>query len=160
MAVSYSAYAAREIVGLYQRRLDYWDERGIVRPSIKKGAGKGSARRYSFNDLIKLTVVKQLRDAGVSLQAIRKALRLLTKRSLSTDPLATETLVTDGKRLHRLTRHPGIIEDILAGGQLVFSVVALGQIRQEVRQKVVRLEEKIRLHRRGRPRAIERKRHG
>jgi DNA-binding transcriptional MerR regulator len=149
MAVDYSAAAARRIIGISQRCLDYWDERGIVSPSAKAAQGKGSERRYSYDDLLKLSVVKKLRGAGLSLQRIQKGLAKLRKNAADRDPLLTEVLVTDGKSLHRMTSNPSAVEDILADGQLVFSVVAIGQIDQALRKSVVRLERKVLA--RGRP---------
>jgi DNA-binding transcriptional MerR regulator len=143
MAADYTAAAARRIVKISQRCLDYWDQRGIVTPSGEKAEGKGSQRRYSYDDLLKLSVVKRLRQTGLSLQKIRKGLAKLRKNVLDEDPLLREVLVTDGKSLHQVTPNPAAVKDILAGGQLVFSVVAVGQIDQSLRESVVKIERKI-----------------
>ena len=136
----------RRIVGVSQRRLDYWDERGIVTPSLSKADGKGSERRYAFDDLLKLTLVKKLRSTGLSLQKIRKGLEIMRKRWPKEDPLLDEVLVADGAAFYRIKDKK--VEDILAGGQLVFSVVAVGRIRQELRESVVKLR-KTEIPRRG-----------
>jgi len=143
MAADYSAAAVRRIIGISQRCLDYWDERGIVSPSAASAAGKGSERRYSYDDLLKLSVVKRLRGAGLSLQRIQKGLVKLRKNVADKDPLLSEVLVTDGRSLHRVTPNPEAVEDILAGGQLVFSVVAVGHIDQILRTSVIRMERKV-----------------
>jgi DNA-binding transcriptional MerR regulator len=143
MPNQFSAAAARRIVGISQRCLDYWDERGIVSPSAVRACGKGSERRYRYEDLLKLCVVKRLRDCGLSLQRIRKGLSNIRRRSLSGDPLLDELLVTDGKSLHRLTSDPSAVEDLLSGGQLVFSVVAVGRIEQSLRERVIRFQDAI-----------------
>lgn len=152
----FSAAAARRIVGISQRCLDYWDERGIVAPSSKKANGKGTERRYSYDDLLKLSVVRKLRQTGLSLQKIRKGLVKLRKNVVDEDPLLREVLVTDGKSLHRVTPNPTAVEDILADGQLVFSVVAVGQIDEALRASVIRIERKVAA--RGRPLARLRRR--
>jgi DNA-binding transcriptional MerR regulator len=143
MANDYSAAAARKIVGVSQRCLDYWDERGIVVPSGQRATGKGSERRYSYEDLLKLSVVKRLREAGLTLQKIRKGLSKLRKDASARDPLVAEVLITDGNAFHRVTNDPSAVEDILANGQLVFSVVAIGRIDQNLRESVIRLENRI-----------------
>ena len=74
MSQSCSAAAARRIVGLSQRCLDYRDQILVVQPSLEGTKGKGSLRQYSFDDLLRLAVVKNLRQAGLSLQKIRKGL--------------------------------------------------------------------------------------
>ncbi|HDZ22625.1 MAG TPA: MerR family transcriptional regulator [Phycisphaerae bacterium] len=132
----YAAGQTRRIAGVSQRQLDYWDEKGLVKPSIQSGTGKGSERRYSYADLIKLSVVKQLRQSGLSLQRIRKAVGILKKRKHDSDPLLTETLITDGQRVHRLTNDPATVEDVLSQGQLAFSVVAIGQVEAKVRRRI------------------------
>ena len=158
MTTAYTAHATRRIVGVSQRCLDYWDEKGIVRPTVRQGAGKGSERRYSFHDLLRLSIVKQLRASGLSLQKIQKGLKVLKKRAISADPLVDLTLVTDGKRLHRLTKDPSVLEDVLGNGQLVFSVVAVGRIEEGLRDRVLRLEKELQRRVRGRPRSTARSR--
>ncbi len=144
----YSAAAARTIVGVSQRCLDYWAERGIVTPSNQQATGKGSERRYTFDDLLKLALVKRLREAGLSLQKIRKGLMVMRKRWPKNDPLLDEMLATDGSRFFRIKGNQ--VEDVLAGGQLLLSVVAVGRIRQDVQQTVLRLSE-VDVPSRGRP---------
>ena len=143
MAESYSSAAVWKILGVSQRCLDYWNQIDLVRPSLEAGAGKGSLRQYSFDDLLRLAVVKNLRQAGLSLQKIKKGVDRLKKRSPGNDPLLSELLITDGKNLHRVTKAAGAVEDVLAGGQLVFAVVAVGQIDRQLREKIIRLGRKI-----------------
>lgn len=131
MDAQFTAAAARRIVGITQRRLDYWDERGLVSPSIRRAAGKGTDRAYSFKDLVKLSVVKRLRDAGVSLEKINAAIKILRKRQ-GGDPLADTCLIADSKSVHVLTDDSVALEDVLRKGQLVFTVIAAGEIEAQV----------------------------
>jgi DNA-binding transcriptional MerR regulator len=146
---AYAAAAARRAVGISQRCLDYWDERGIVQPSITQATGKGSERAYSFDDLLKLSLVKRLREAGLSLQRIQKGLAMLRKRCPKGDVLLDEVLVTDGSSLFRRIQK-GELEDVLANGQLVFSVVAVGRVRDELSDKVLQMAKQS-IPTRGRP---------
>ena len=146
----YSAAAARTIVGVSQRCLDYWAERGIVTPSNQQATGKGSERRYTFGDLVKLAVVKRLREAELSLQKIGKGLEKMRKRWPKKDPLLDEMLATDGSSFFRIKGDQ--VEDVLAGGQLLLSIVAVSRIRQDVQQTVLRLSE-LDVPSRGRPAA-------
>jgi DNA-binding transcriptional MerR regulator len=132
----YSSAVAREVLDVSQRCLDYWAERGVVRASIQEGHGKGSERKYSFDDLVKLALVKKLRDAGLSLQKIRKGLEIMRKRWPKEDPLLQEMLATDGCTFFRLKGDQ--VEDLLAGGQLLLSIVAVGRIRQDVRANALK----------------------
>ena len=137
MKAHFTASAARRIVGITQRRLDYWDERELVSPSIRKAHGKGSERTYSFKDLVKLSVVKRLRDAGLSLAKIGSAIKILRRRR-GGDPLADRCLITDGKTVHVLTDNPSAVEDVLKKGQLVFTVIATGKIEAKVKRDAQR----------------------
>jgi DNA-binding transcriptional MerR regulator len=143
----HSAAAARRIVGVSQRCLDYWAERGIVTPSIRQATGKGSERRYGFDDLVKLALVKRLREAGLSLQRIRKGLQVMRQRWPKKDPLLDEMLATDGSTFFRIRGDQ--VEDILADGQLLLSIVAVGRIRQGVRESILHLS-KVEVPARGR----------
>ena len=121
-----------------QRCLDYWDEKGLVKPSCL-AAGNGDERqyrRYSFKDLLKLSVVQRLRKAGLSLQKIQDGLKILRGKGC-TDPLDT-VLITDGKTLFR--RKGEKLEDVLGNGQLVFAVVVVGQINRELRESVLQMQ--------------------
>ena len=135
-------------MGVSQRCLDYWAERGIVLPSVQQATGKGSERRYSFGDLVKLAVVKRLREAGLSLQRIRKGLQVMRQRWPKKDLLLDEMLGTDGSTFFRIKGDR--VEDILADGQLLLSIVAVGRIRQDVRESVLHLSE-LEVRARGRP---------
>jgi DNA-binding transcriptional MerR regulator len=117
------------IVGITYRQLDYWARTGLLRPSIADAHGSGSQRIYSYQDLLKLKVIKGLLDSGVSLQATRQAIDIL-HRSLGGD-LAAASLVLSGDR-SILARTGDEIVDLLAGGQGVFNIVPLGGIVREV----------------------------
>src|SRR5207237_3251506 len=68
------------IVGITYRQLDYWARTDLLRPSISEARGSGTQRRYSYRDLLELKVIKQLLDAGVSLQSTRRAIQCLRQR--------------------------------------------------------------------------------
>ena len=137
MDAQFSAAAARRIVGITQRRLNYWDERGLVSPSIRKAQGKGTDRTYAFKDLVKLSVVRRLRDAGLSLGKIDSAIKILRRRR-GGDPLADTLLIADGKSVQVLTDDPSALEDVLRKGQLVFTVIAAGEIEAQITLAVQR----------------------
>ncbi len=85
------------LTGLTARRVDYATRTGVIRASVLPAAGKGSARVYALRDVVALRAVGQLRDAGVSLPKIRKAVRTIKQHWPEVeDPLASLTLVTDG----------------------------------------------------------------
>jgi DNA-binding transcriptional MerR regulator len=135
------------LADISKMQLEHWDRSGIVKPSVKAGAGKGTRREYSFQDLVALKVAKRLREEGISLQKIRKALVWLRKNFPDVrQPLSELRLVTDGVNLFVLDRDPKKILDILKGGQFVFSL-ALGEIIQGLQGELKKLaapkEEKV-----------------
>jgi predicted RNase H-like HicB family nuclease len=134
-----NAKIACRIVGLSYRQLDYWDRTHFIKPSLQEAKGTGSARLYAFVDLVQLWVAKMLREKGLSLQKIRKCLTYLKKHVSEIEkPLAQLRLLTDGESIFVLTKDPKVMIDTLRGGQLVFSL-ALGQVVEEVREKVAEL---------------------
>ena len=132
--VAMSAYSSQEacrLAGISYRQLDHWVRRGIIRPT-QSGRGSGSARRWSAPEVAHLRVVGELRKAGIPLERIRRAVSWLRKALPKiAAPLASLTLVTDGKRIFYLSPNPGKLVDALAGGQLVLSV-PLGDSMREV----------------------------
>jgi DNA-binding transcriptional MerR regulator len=145
----FSRKAVVDLTGVSGRQVDHWATTGVVRPSIRSAAGKGTRREYSFRDLVALKVAKRLREEGVSLQKIRKALVWLRRNFPEVKaPLAELRLVTDGETLFLVDRDPSRIMDILQGGQFVFSL-ALGEIIEELqgglKQFAAPKEEKVRV---------------
>ncbi len=132
---------AVSLTGLTYRQIDYWATTGVVIP-FKPGAGKGSRREYSFTDIVALRVAKKLKEDGVSLQKIRKALTWLSKQEDFKDlsqPLGELKFVTDGETLfvvdRDLDRDKEKIIDALSKGQYVFSVT-LGSIIEDLKGEV------------------------
>src|SRR5260221_14410575 len=71
---SYLTAQAARISGFSVRQLDYWARSGILIPSVQNANGQGTRRHYSFNDLVKLRFIQQLKEKGWSTQKIRKTL--------------------------------------------------------------------------------------
>ena len=127
------------IVGITYRQLDYWARTGLLNPSITKAKGSGSQRVYSYSDLVQLKVIKRLIDAGVALQAARRAIECLRS---SGEDLATANLVIDDRR--SVLAHTGEeIIDLLKGGQTVLNIVPLGGLVTELQTAITSLDLKV-----------------
>lgn len=101
---TYNSKLASKIVGVTLRQIQYWDEQGFVRPSVKLAHGRGTKRLYSFHDLICLKVVKDLTYHGLSLQKIRRCLRPLRYySSAAKQPVKSLKYLTDGEELFVIT---------------------------------------------------------
>ncbi|HEX4223675.1 MAG TPA: MerR family transcriptional regulator [Pseudonocardiaceae bacterium] len=125
--VGYRGTAACQIAGITYRQLDYWARTSLVAPTIRTAHGSGSARLYSFKDILVLKVVKRLLDTGVSLQNIRVAVDHLRRRGVA--DLARITLFSDGTTVYECTS-PEEVVDLLQGGQGVFGIAVSGAMRE------------------------------
>ena len=82
---SFSTGDAVRITGVSFRNIDYWARTKFIVPSIAEAQGTGTERRYSFSDLLALRVARELREAGVSTQSLRRVVEFLrTKKGLTT----------------------------------------------------------------------------
>ena len=124
-----------KFVGITYRQLDYWARTGLVEPSVKPAVGSGSQRQYSFIDVVHLKIIKNLLDAGVSLQQTRKAVDYL--RSELKQPLEQVTIMSDGKSIYACKSKDEVI-DLLARGQGVFGI-AVGKVYEELQGSVADL---------------------
>ncbi|HEY1651901.1 MAG TPA: MerR family transcriptional regulator [Acidimicrobiales bacterium] len=125
------------LVGISYRQLDYWARTGLLQPSVASATGSGSRRVYSYSDVLELKVIKQLLDAGVSLQQARRAVECL-REDLGAD-LASANLVLTGTS-SVLARTNGEVVDLLAGGQGVFNIVPMAGVVEELQADIVRLD--------------------
>ena len=121
------------IVGITYRQLDYWARTELVRPSIADARGSGTQRAYSYSDLVRLKVVKNLLYAGVKLQTARKAIEYL--REDLGDDWATASLVLDGAG-SVLARTDDALIDLVRRGQGVLNIVPLGRVVQELDARI------------------------
>ena len=88
-----------------------------------------------------MVVVRKFRQTGLSLQKIQKGLAKLRKKWPDQDHLLNEVLVTDGKTIFQRTDKNQVL-DILAGGQMVLSIVQVGLVHQELSTTILKLEQK------------------
>ncbi len=127
----YTSKQVCKIVGLSYRQLDYYDRTNVLKPSVNSALGHGSRRMYSFDDLLKLKVIKKLIEAGVSLQKIRKAKKFLEENSEKANGLLDVTLISDGNSVYACSSDKSIV-DTLKSGQGVFGI-ALGKVYEDLR---------------------------
>jgi DNA-binding transcriptional MerR regulator len=123
---------ALQVAGLTRPTLHYWDRTGFLRPSL--------GRAYSFQDLVALRVARQLRHAGISLQALRRLVALLRTKKGLVSPLAETYLVTDGHDVYEKQGDAGLSSVLRNPGQgCLFYVLDLGRTVAEVEQAVAGL---------------------
>jgi DNA-binding transcriptional MerR regulator len=127
----YGGTAVCGVVGITYRQLDYWARTELVRPSIRAAKGSGTQRLYSFEDIVRLRVVKRLLDTGVNLERIRTALEELARLGRS---LSDVTLASDGRTVYAIDDDRQLL-DLLRRGQAVFAIAVeplIDELRGEV----------------------------
>lgn len=135
---TFSSKTASRIVGVSLRQIQYWDEQGFIRPSVKLAEGRGTKRLYSFSDLLQLKVVKHLSGCGLSLQKIRRCLDHLRRCAPEkVGPLQDLKYVTDGEKLFVLTSDKNKILDAM-DRQFMFSL-GIGNLVKELNGEVSRV---------------------
>ena len=132
----YSGRRTAEIAGITYRQLDYWARTDLIRPSIADARGSGSRRRYSYRDLLELKVIKNLLDAGIKLESVRKAFGYL-RDGLGED-VTTANLVISGST-PVLVRSDGELIDLVKRGQGVLNVLPLAGVVEELDAAIVEL---------------------
>ncbi len=126
------------LVGISLRQIQYWDEQGIICPSVQRAAGKGTKRLYSFADLVKLRIAKGLLEYGMTPSRIRLCLGHLS--GFAVDPAeSSQSLkyLTDGRKQFVITDDSQKILEAL-DQPFVFSL-GIGSVINELTGEVRRL---------------------
>ncbi|MEO8347796.1 MAG: MerR family transcriptional regulator [Acidobacteriota bacterium] len=133
----FSTAQVARLSGLTPRQIDHWDRQGFLKPSIRRAKGYGSARRYSFADVVRLRVAARLRAAGVGLSRIRRCAEALEKLGGDAGDLGGARLIVAGSRV-LWARSDEEVVDLLREGQLVL-VFSIGDAVAETAGAVARL---------------------
>jgi DNA-binding transcriptional MerR regulator len=128
--VGYRGPQACKVVGITYRQLDYWTRTGLVTPSIRQADGSGTQRLYSFNDLLQLKVVKELTDAGASLQKVRQSIEYV-RNNIEGD-WSSVTIATDGARVYACTSDAEVLDLLRSGQGVLGAVVAVNKVKEQL----------------------------
>jgi DNA-binding transcriptional MerR regulator len=126
-------FTSREVIslaGITARQLQWWDERGVVKPERE-----GHRRLYSLNQLTEIAVICQLRRKGFSLQGVRKVVRFLERefgKGLAeiVDRNSEIHLLTDGKHLYLETSAKQIVDILKNSDQPILGICLTDAVRQ------------------------------
>jgi DNA-binding transcriptional MerR regulator len=126
-------FSSREVIaltGISARQLQWWDERGVVKPERQ-----GHRRLYSMNNLTEVAVICELRRKGFSLQAVRKVMRFLHHEfSKGLAEIVSRNsdvhLLTDGKHLYLETSALQIVDILKNSKQPILGVCLTDAVRQ------------------------------
>ena len=124
----YSGTRAAQIVGITYRQLDYWARTGLVRPSLADASGSGSRRRYSYQDLLELRMIKNLLDAGIRLETVRDV--FANVRAYVGKDIVAANLVINGTQV--VLCNGDELVDVVRRGQGVLNVLPLANVKSEI----------------------------
>jgi DNA-binding transcriptional MerR regulator len=118
------------LTGITARQLQWWDERRIVVPERQ-----GHRRIYTWDDLLTVAVICQLRRRGFSLQRVRKVIRFLQQEfgtSLAGTVGATSEhhLLTDGTHLYLRTSARQVVDLLKNSQQPMLDICLSDEIRR------------------------------
>jgi DNA-binding transcriptional MerR regulator len=130
-----SEFSSREVAQVARvslAQLQWWDERGILSPGRK-----GRKRAYLPKDVIEVLVIAELRRKGMSLQSVRRVLRLLRRESDEwlapvVSGEADLHLLTDGKSVY-LEDEPAAIIDRLKAARRAAFLIGIGDQAKRLR---------------------------
>ena len=134
----FSGREAADIVGITYRQLDYWARTDLIRPSLADAKGSGSRRRYSYQNLVELKMIKTLLDAGQKLERVRAAFHYI--RELGDDLTAAQLVIAGDSVL--LVRGNDELIDVVNRhqGQGVLNFLAMDGVAQQVEEAVVEIQ--------------------
>jgi len=118
------------LTGTSARQLQWWDERGIVKP-----ARQGHRRIYNWDDLLTVAVICQLRRRGFSLQRMRKVIRFLqqefgTSLAATVGASSEYHLLTDGTQLYLRTSARQVVDLLKNSRQAMFDICLSDEVRR------------------------------
>ena len=120
--MTYEGFTAPQVSrfsGCTSSQLRYWDQVGLIQPSVQQTGGvSGRPRLYSFTDLVMLRAVKALRDEGMSIQRIRRAWGYLRRHGILADE-SDGPLVIEGLAALKTFAGNDDLLDALRDGQLM-----------------------------------------
>jgi len=126
-------FTTRDVIGLTgltARQLQWWDERGLVKP-----ARHGHRRIYSWDQLLTAAVICELRRRGFSRQRVRKVVAFLS-REFGTNLAATVRaaseyhLLSDGTHLYLRTSSRQVVDLLKNSSQPMFDICLSDEVRR------------------------------
>ncbi|MGB8917988.1 MAG: MerR family transcriptional regulator [Candidatus Sulfotelmatobacter sp.] len=136
MPDSFPSHDVIALTGITARQLQWWDERGVVKPQRQ-----GHRRLYSIENLTEIAVICELRRKGFSLQGVRKVMRYL-ERELGKGLAeivgrnSDVHLLTDGTHLYLETSARQIVDILRNSSQPILGICLSDAVRQ-VRADVI-----------------------
>lgn len=132
----FPSHEVMALTGVTARQLQWWDEKGVVKPERI-----GHRRLYSMQNVMEMAVICGLRRKGFSLQGVRKVMRFLQRefgKGLAEIVARNSAvhLLTDGTHLYLETSARQIV-DILKNSRQPILGICLSDAVRQVRADVI-----------------------
>ncbi len=130
LARTFNTASLVRLTGVSLRQINHWDKLGLVSPCLEAARGSGSRRRYTDGDAALLLVAKQLRDRGLALDTVRRALSAVRRAAADGQPVSSGYLVLPSAGRPKVIRQDA---DLLGEVQASLTItVPLAPIAQQV----------------------------
>jgi DNA-binding transcriptional MerR regulator len=132
----FSSREVMDLTGVTSRQLQWWDERGVVKPERA-----GHRRLYSMQNVLEMAVICELRRKGLPLQKVREVIRFLQRefgKGLA-EIVARNSdvhLLSDGTHLYLETSARQIVDLLKNSSQPILGICLSDAVRQ-VRAEVI-----------------------
>ncbi len=136
----YTSRQAAQVSGVPFFTIDYWGRTKFLVPSVAKGRGRGKGRQrmYSYGDLVRLRIARELREQHVSLETLRSVIHKLADW---TDELADAAFVVVGAKVELARGADELAAILRRPGRHVFGIILdLRQLLKTVRERAAALE--------------------
>ncbi len=137
---AFTSRHAVKLTGVTLTTLERWEESGFLSPSLLQAEGTGSRRVFSFVDIVAIRVAVKLRELGVNLKAVQRALaHVQARKGLSgMSSLPPTMLVTDGTAVFELnaTTAPTLMD---RPAKEAYALVSLDVVVEELQQAARKL---------------------
>ena len=134
----FSSREAARISGVPFFTVDYWDRSHFLKPSIARssGRGRGHGRLYSYADILRLRIARELREEHVSLLTLRHVVRRLADRG---EDLAGARYVVVGRRIRLAGDFEALVEILRSERRTFGFVLDLAAIQRGVAERAARV---------------------
>jgi len=119
--------------------IDYWGRTRFLVPTVFKGQGRGKGRQrlYSYGDLIRLAIARELRDQRVSLETLRSIIKKLAPHA---GELVAARFAVVGREVELARSDAELLAILRRRGRRTFGVVLdLRELVEGVRARAERL---------------------
>lgn len=135
----YTSREAARISGVPFFTVDYWDRSRFLKPSIARstGRGRGRGRLYSYADILRLRIARELREQHVSLQTLRHVVMRLGQCAAG---LTAARYVVVGRKVELAADFDQLIAMLATDRRTFGFLLDLSSIQKGVAERAERLQ--------------------